>query len=281
MGLDNVLMLLPCSARKPYRMSKSHRKFLDVIGHSAFHEVMVTSPLGLVPRDLEETWPASHYDIPVSGEWSLDEISRTKIMLTSLIERNNYHTVINHSSMTFDLTGVNYYETRIGKSATSREALDKLREVVAEVSKEYGVKNRKHHKILLDNFCSIARYKMENDVWLNDVKIRGKPPFWRLERDGKQVALWSNDRRGFSLAKSSIPIIAGHSSLKKIHLQSEISWKGDIFSNILADYDKGIVSGDDLLVMQDNQAVGLARATASGWEWSTTPGMVAKGHQRL
>ena len=281
MGLDNVLMLLPCSARKPYRMSKSHRKFLDVIGHSAFHEVMVTSPLGLVPRDLEETWPASHYDIPVSGEWSLDEISRTKIMLTSLIERNNYHTVINHSSMTFDLTGVNYYETRIGKSATSREALDKLREVVAEVSKEYGVKNRKHHKILLDNFCSIARYKMENDAWLNDVKISGKPPFWRIERDGKQVALWSNDRRGFSLAKSSIPIIAGHSSLKKIHLQSEISWKGDIFSNILADYDKGIVSGDDLLVMQDNQAVGLARATASGWEWSTTPGMVAKGHQRL
>ena len=281
MSLDNVLMLLPCSARKPYRMSKSHRKFLDAIGHSAFHEVMVTSPLGLVPRDLEETWPASHYDIPVSGEWSHDEINRTKIMLTSLIERNNYHTVINHSSMPFDLAGVNYYETRMGKSATAREALDKLREVVAEVSKEHVVKNRKHHKILLDNFCSIARYKMENDAWLNDVKIRGKPPFWRLECDGKQVALWSNDRRGFSLAKSSIPIIADHCSLKKIHLQSKISWKGDIFSNILADYDKGIVSGDDLLVMQDNQAVGLARATASGWEWSTTPGMVAKGHQRL
>ena len=281
MSLDNVLMLLPCSARKPYRMSKSHRKFLDAIGHSAFHEVMVTSPLGLVPRDLEETWPASHYDIPVSGEWSHDEINRTKIMLTSLIERNNYHTVINHSSMPFDLAGVNYYETRMGKSATAREALDKLREVVAEVSKEHVVKNRKHHKILLDNFCSIARYKMENDTWLNGVTIRGKPPFWRIECDGKQVALWSNDRRGFSLAKSSIPIIADHCSLKKIHLQSKISWKGDIFSNILADYDKGIVSGDDLLVMQDNQAVGLARATASGWEWSTTPGMVAKGHQRL
>ena len=75
---------------------------------------MVTSPLGLVPRDLEETWPASHYDIPVSGEWSLDEISRTKIMLTSLIERNNYHTVINHSSMTFDLTGVKLLRNKDG-----------------------------------------------------------------------------------------------------------------------------------------------------------------------
>ena len=280
-GLDQVLLLLPCSARKPYRMSKSHRKFLDVVGHSAFHEVMVTSPLGLVPRDLEETWPASHYDIPVTGEWSLDEISRTRNMLMSLLEKNNYHTVINHSSMSFDLEGITYFETRAGNSATSREALEELRKVVSKVTKEHTLKNRKHHKILLDNFSSIARYKMENDIWLDDVNIRGKPPFWRIEHQGKQIALWSNDRRGFSLAKSSIPIIAANSSLKKIHLSPDISWKGDIFFSILDSYDSGIHSGDDLLVMQDNLPVGLARATASGWEWSTTPGMIAKGHQRL
>ena len=280
-GLDNVLMLLPCSARKPYRMSKSHRKFLDAIGHSAFHEVMVTSPLGLVPRDLEETWPASHYDIPVTGEWSLDEIERTSHMLKSLLERNNYHTVINHSSMSFDLPGINYFETRVGKSATSREALENLRTTVAEVSKQHVTRNRKHHKILLDNFASIARYKMENDLWLENVSIRGKPPFWRIELEGKQIALWSNDRRGFSLAKSSIPLISANSSLRQIHLNSEVSWKGDIFSNILESYDAGINSGDDLLVLQNGQPVGLARAVASGWEWSTTPGMLAKGHQRL
>lgn len=280
-GLDNVLMLLPCSARKPYRMSKSHRKFLDAIGHSAFHEVMVTSPLGLVPRDLEETWPASHYDIPVTGEWSLDEVERTSHMLKSLLERNNYHTVINHSSMSFDLPGVNYFETRVGKSATSREALENLRTTVAEVSKQHVTRNRKHHKILLDNFASIARYKMENDLWLENVSIRGKPPFWRIELEGKQIALWSNDRRGFSLAKSSIPLISANSSLRQIHLNSEVSWKGDIFSNILESYDAGINFGDDLLVLQNGQPVGLARAVASGWEWSTTPGMLAKGHQRL
>ncbi len=280
-GLDNVLMLLPCSARKPYRMSKSHRKFLDAIGHSAFHEVMVTSPLGLVPRDLEETWPASHYDIPVTGEWSLDEIERTSYMLKSLLERNNYHTVINHSSMSFDLPGINYFETRVGKSATSREALQNLRTTVAEVSKQHVTRNRKHHKILLDNFASIARYKMENDLWLENVSIRGKPPFWRIEVEGKQIALWSNDRRGFALAKSSIPLISVNSSLRQIHLNSQVSWKGDIFSNILESYDSGINSGDDLLVLQNGQPVGLARAVASGWEWSTTPGMLAKGHQRL
>ena len=242
---------------------------------------MVTSPLGLVPRDLEEAWPASHYDIPVTGEWSLDEIDRTQKMLESLINKHQYHTVINHSSMSFDLEGVDYYETRKGLTATSREALSQLRETVSEVSKNHQFRNRKHHKILLDNFNSIARYKMENDSWLSNVNVRGKPPFWRIELDGKQIALWSNDRRGFSLAKSSIPILLEKSSLKKIHLKSDVSWKGDIFSNIVESFDAGINSGDDLLVMQNSQAIGLARATASGWEWSTTPGMIAKGHQRL
>ena len=39
---------------------------------------MVTSPLGLVPRDLEEVWPAGHYDIPVTGDWTQDEVNRVQ-----------------------------------------------------------------------------------------------------------------------------------------------------------------------------------------------------------
>ena len=83
------------------------------------------------------------------------------------------------------------------------------------------------------------------------------------------------------MAKSSIPLISANSSLKQIHLMPEISWKGDVFCSIIKTYDSGIISGDDLLVVQNGVPVGLARAIASGWEWSTTPGMVAKGHQRL
>ena len=85
----------------------------------------------------------------------------------------------------------------------------------------------------------------------------------------------------FAIFLSLIFPFEGNSSLKKIHLKEDVSWKGDIFSNIVESFDAGINSGDDLLVMQNSQAIGLARATASGWEWSTTPGMIAKGHQRL
>ena len=49
----------------------------------------------------------------------------------------------------------------------------------------------------------------------------------------------------------------------------------------LESYDKSIRAGEDLLVMQGSQCVGLARASAPAWEWSSTPGRLAKMHQRL
>ena len=131
-GLDNVLILLPCSARKPYRLSKSHGRFIRAINSNSCHEVMVTSPLGLVPRDLEEIWPASHYDIPVTGDWTNDELIRTQTMLDSLLSRHNYNLVINHSSMKLDAGNVELIETRTGLSAGSSDALENLSKAVKE-----------------------------------------------------------------------------------------------------------------------------------------------------
>ncbi|GBE56323.1 PUA domain protein [archaeon BMS3Bbin16] len=72
-------VLLPCSARKPYSKSKSHMAFQGAIRagagqkRSLLHEAIITSPLGLVPRELEEVYPAAHYDVPVTGVWSCEE----------------------------------------------------------------------------------------------------------------------------------------------------------------------------------------------------------------
>ena len=45
-----VAVLLPCSAKKPYSLSQSHRRFQMAIAGRA-HESIITSPLGLVPRE--------------------------------------------------------------------------------------------------------------------------------------------------------------------------------------------------------------------------------------
>ncbi|MBK5191533.1 MAG: DUF5591 domain-containing protein, partial [Methanosarcinales archaeon] len=67
--MSKILLLLPCSARKPYSISPSHLKFTEAIERyrGRIHEIILTSPLGVVPRELELTYPAAFYDIPVTG----------------------------------------------------------------------------------------------------------------------------------------------------------------------------------------------------------------------
>ncbi len=75
-----LVVLLPCSATKPYRESPSHRKMRETIRQAAgplrfaVEELIMTSPLGMVPRALENVYPAAFYDVPVTGHWDETEI---------------------------------------------------------------------------------------------------------------------------------------------------------------------------------------------------------------
>ncbi|HZD43499.1 MAG TPA: DUF5591 domain-containing protein, partial [Methanomicrobiales archaeon] len=70
----DLAVLLPCSAKKPYSLSQSHRRFLSAMAGRG-HALIVTSPLGLVPRELEGVYPAAHYDVPVTGYWDREELA--------------------------------------------------------------------------------------------------------------------------------------------------------------------------------------------------------------
>ncbi len=79
-----MVIILPCSAKKPYSKSKSHIKFTKVIRKSLgkvqsryAHQVIITSPMGVIPRELENIFPIAQYDIPVTGEWDTYEINST------------------------------------------------------------------------------------------------------------------------------------------------------------------------------------------------------------
>lgn len=91
----DVAVLLPCSARKPYSLSQSHRRFQQAVGGRA-HELIVTSPLGLVPRELETIYPAGHYDVPVTGYWDAEERAVIAGILVRYFRKNPYRRVIAH-----------------------------------------------------------------------------------------------------------------------------------------------------------------------------------------
>ncbi|ERH07476.1 MAG: tRNA-archaeosine synthase [Halonotius sp. J07HN4] len=92
---DNPLVLVPCSARKPYSDSQSHGRFHDAIGYRG-HTVSMTSPIGVVPPELELTYPAQHYDSVVTGRWSEDEKAFVANVLRGYLRRNDYPRVVAH-----------------------------------------------------------------------------------------------------------------------------------------------------------------------------------------
>lgn len=91
----SVAVLLPCSARKPYSLSQSHRRFQQAVAGRA-HELIVTSPLGLVPRELECCYPAMHYDVPVTGYWDAEECAYISDILARYFTLHKYERVIAH-----------------------------------------------------------------------------------------------------------------------------------------------------------------------------------------
>jgi archaeosine synthase len=94
----DVLVLLPCSAKKPYSISNSHWKFINALGNNRKYvqEMIITSPLGIVPRELEITYPAAHYDTAVTGYWDAEEKEWVASCLERYLEKNKYKTIIAH-----------------------------------------------------------------------------------------------------------------------------------------------------------------------------------------
>ncbi|TFG08306.1 MAG: hypothetical protein EU539_02805 [Promethearchaeota archaeon] len=88
-----LIILFPCSAKKPYSKSKSHRKYLKVLRRFPefpdFQEIILTSPLGSIPRQLEDVYPVNSYDISVTGEWSSEELEISSEMLVGLLKKYN------------------------------------------------------------------------------------------------------------------------------------------------------------------------------------------------
>lgn len=92
---DVPLLLVPCSARKPYSESRSHSRFQDAADYRA-HVVSMTSPIGVVPTELELTYPAQHYDAAVTGHWSETEIAFVARVLERYFSATEYPRVIAH-----------------------------------------------------------------------------------------------------------------------------------------------------------------------------------------
>ena len=256
-----VLLLLPCSAKKPYSFSKSHYMFREKIfssgNPSVIHEVIITSPMGLVPRELELIYPISSYDIPVTGVWDEDEKKMIKEMLASYLKLNKYNKVIVHLPKEI----VDFIEDLLDKpiitcvgSPTSKESLKRLSRVLTETVKSYKVVETRVRN--LENVASMLFYqfgkKMPEEI-LKNCAVKGKYPYQKIIHGKTQLGMITESRGFISLTIDGANRIA-KSNNYWVKIYDDFKLKGSVFSPGVKDADESIRIGDEVVVIRKNSA---------------------------
>jgi len=189
---DAPLVLLPCSARKPYSDSQSHEQFNDAIRYRG-HVVSMTSPIGVVPQELEHTYPAQHYDSAVTGRWSMEEIEFVASVLTRYLERNSYPRVIAHvppegyravCERAADAVGMEFDFT-VSDHPTTDDSLTDL-SVALKGEPRYRKREREHNTVRA--ICDYQFGAGAGDALFSDITVESRIPKLRVNEGGEQVA---------------------------------------------------------------------------------------------
>ncbi|MBY9006218.1 MAG: DUF5591 domain-containing protein [Candidatus Lokiarchaeota archaeon] len=196
-----LIVLFPCSAKKPYSLSKSHKKFLKILRKipefPAIQEIILTSPLGLIPRQLEDIYPAHSYDIPVTGDWDNEEIKISSKMLIRVLNKFNkdipiichlngrYLDIVNQTEKEIEHK---FFYTDMKEHPTSNDSLDHLNILIqkhissylpdASITKENYLSNtwlRKFKKIIDFQFGSgLGTLLINNEIKYRKNKLHTK-----------------------------------------------------------------------------------------------------------
>ena len=262
-----VLLLLPCSAKKPYSFSKSHKLFREKLYSTKnphiIHEVIITSPLGIVPRELELIYPASSYDIPVTGVW--DEVEKKIIteLLSKYLKLNKYKKIIAHlpkEIMDFISYILEKPVTTCTKNPTSRKSLDTLCETLNATVNQFE-KIKAQNRAIEDVGASAAYQFGRNTAerLLKDCVIKGKYPYQKIMYKNKQLGMITKERGLISLTLDGARRIAD-SGQYWVEIYDDFQLKGSVFAPGVKNADEAIRIGDEVIVLRNKKlcAVGVA-----------------------
>jgi len=264
-----VLLLLPCSAKKPYHISKSHKAFSSAI-HTAPHdtlvqELIVTSPLGIVPRELDAFYPANSYDIPVTGEWKPEEKTMIREMVGSIIDQG-WDSIVCHLGEDYELVeGLADMTCTVVGDSTSPASLQNLDKALRDATKgmepvDYLIdRNEQMRNMLRFQFGEEAAGLLMDE---NTYAI-GKFPYFKLFREDAdhrktQLGMFTPERGGISLTVEGAQILAdgGYPTIEIMDFEI----KGNLFAVGVVKADPRIHVGDEAIAVCNGKVrvVGVA-----------------------
>ena len=261
-----VLLLIPCSARKPYSASRSHRKFREAIlgcgNPSAVHEVIVTSPLGLIPRELERFYPARAYDIPVTGDWSRDEAAMVSEDLRAYVAANRYDAVVAHLGAEEAIVHEALPDavlTAKGRT-TSDESLASLTRALKEATAPLPSVGRGRR--FAEEMANIARFQFGEPgrALVEGAEFKGRFPGVHVRKGGAQVAM--HTERGLLSLTLEGGRILSQADAYCVEIEDFVP-KGNVFAVGVTAASQEIRIGDEVVVRHGGEvrAVGTARMT--------------------
>ena len=277
-----ILLILPCSAKKPYSKSPSHAKFIEAIenyrGH--IHELILTSPLGVVPRELEMVYPAAFYDIPVTGYWDAEEREWVSSCLRAYLKNNlrNYELIVAHlsgaykeicGSVATDLGIEVVFTCENNEEVTSKEALKRLKRRIAELCVER--KRLSGFEMKANMIKAMADYQFGISTGAEliarkegeRVKITGKFPSYKLLDSGILARIVPAYGLLALTVKGARRILDSISSYK-VEIDDFVP-KGSILAPGVVNAGEQIRENDEI-VFFGVKAFGVGRAKMSGWE---------------
>jgi|ETNmetMinimDraft_26_1059896.scaffolds.fasta_scaffold09321_3 archaeosine synthase len=278
----DILLLLPCSFKKPYSRSKTHRIIRRVIDSHPLrwnlHCVVVTSPLGIVPIELDNSYPAKNYDIPVTGDWDTGERLRVDELLVRLIERGTYEHVIGYLGKENYIISDNlekYFPDRylIDEEPTSPEALNRLNDILNSIMENANLvpNNKKRTRSGIPfktrDAWGVLTFQFDADIaerLLKDSNLKGRWPMYSLVdgETGGQIAKYIPERGMFSLGKGAAKRLSGISS-NRVFIE-DFHPKGTIFCVGISGADTNIRPLDEVLVYHGDDLRAIGRALVTG-----------------
>ncbi|MCI4356495.1 MAG: DUF5591 domain-containing protein [Thermoplasmata archaeon] len=274
-----VLLLVPCSKTKPYRNSRSHRRFRsafeDLTGAARIHVVSVTSPLGVVPRELEDVPPARHYDIPVTGDW--DEVERRtvresveRLLVTGAYERAIVH--LDPSEYSFLRPAVPeslrpVWTISDGRS-TSSTSLSALHEAAVDALGDTRAPDGGPLTIVREELEAIAAFQFgpaaAAGLFAPPVRLHGRPWFQRVtDPGGTDLATWRDERGLFQLTVAGGERLLSARTLQVV-VRAEVPLNGDLFVPGVESADPAIRAGDAVLLTRNQRLLAVGEAELPG-----------------
>ncbi len=272
----SVLLLVPCSKTKPYRGSRSHRRFAsafeDLRGAERVHVVSISSPIGVVPRELEDVPPARHYDIPVTGDWSEVEREFVRTGVRHMLASGGYRSVVVH----LDPGEYAYLRPELGAAArwtlqddrtTSSDALAALRSALQEALASESPMAGGPLAVVREELAELASVQFgratAGRLLASPLRLAGRPWFQRLTDGRRDLATVREERGLLFLTVAGAERLVPDPPLS-VDVDPALPLTGDLFTPGVRAADRSIRIGDSVVLRRDGALAGVGEAVLPG-----------------